>query len=375
MFIKINKTKQRKTMNKMIKTLAVMLTVFSFATAQAGVLEVTGNAKMSYVITGSDSATAVLESSKGLGVANEFSLGASGELDNGFTWTYGVDIDGTTVQDDARFIVGMPNIGTLAMFISEGGLEFSKAAAVTANGDRASDTGYVEGMVESYSIGDMNSIQYHSPADLLPYGMMFKVAYAPSTTAAATNSVNAQGTAQTSTISAATTNVTGAQAAAGMGSSMESYNLMAKPIDGLEVGASYSKFGGLNKLDQEPESGAMYAKYVYGPATFAYGQARIAHALTDANTTNDLIEDTQNTKMSLAYLVNDDLSLSYSEESSEANHKTAATVVVELESTSLAAAYTMGGMTIAVAQVQHENVGYVAGVDVNSTVFNVTMAF
>ena len=374
MFIKINKTKQRKTMNKMIKTVAVMLTVFSFATAQAGVLEVTGNAKMSYVITGSDSATAVLESSKGLGVANEFSLGASGELDNGFTWTYGVDIDGTTVQDDARFIVGMPNIGTLAMFISEGGLEFSKAAAVTANGDRASDTGYDEGMVESYSIGDMNSIQYHSPVDLLPYGMMFKVAYAPSTTASI-NSVNAQGTAQTSTISAATTNVTGAQAAAGMGSSMESYNLMAKPIDGLEVGASYSKFGGLNKLDQEPESGAMYAKYVYGPATFAYGQARIAHALTDANTTNDLIEDTQNTKMSLAYLVNDDLSLSYSEESSEANHKTAATVVVELESTSLAAAYTMGGMTIAVAQVQHENVGYVAGVDVNSTVFNVTMAF
>ena len=68
-------------MNKMIKTVAVMLTVFSFATAQAGVLEVTGNAKMSYVITGSDSATAVLESSKGLGVANEFSLGASGEGD------------------------------------------------------------------------------------------------------------------------------------------------------------------------------------------------------------------------------------------------------------------------------------------------------
>ena len=37
---------------------------------------------------------------KGLGMANEFSLGASGELDNGFTWATNIDIDGATVQDD-----------------------------------------------------------------------------------------------------------------------------------------------------------------------------------------------------------------------------------------------------------------------------------
>jgi hypothetical protein len=35
----------------------------------------------------------------------------------------------------------------------------------------------------------------------------------------------------------------------------------------------------------------------------------------------------------------------------------------------------MGGMTLSVAQVGHDNVGYVADVNVKSTVFNVSMAF
>ena len=175
-------------------------------------------------------------------------------------------------------------------------------------------------------------------------------------------------------MSAATTAVTGKQAAAGMGRTMTSYQVGAAPIDGLTVGASYSDFGGLDAMAQSPESGSWYAQYVYGPATVAYGQSYISHAIL-SSATGDLIESTEGRKMSLSVLVNDDLSVSYSQEESQANHQTAGTTDVELQSASLAAAYTMGGMTLAVAQVQHENVGYVADRDVNSTVFNVTMAF
>ena len=42
---------------------------------------------------------------KGLGISNEFSLTASGELDNGMTWSYAQDIDGATVQDDAKYSI------------------------------------------------------------------------------------------------------------------------------------------------------------------------------------------------------------------------------------------------------------------------------
>ena len=79
--------------------------------------------------------------------------------------------------------------------------------------------------------------------------------------------------------------------------------------------------------------------------------------------------------MSLSVLVNDNFSVSYSQEESTANHQTAATTDVELESSSIAAAYTVGGMTLALAQVNHDNVGYVANTDVKATVFNVSMAF
>ena len=362
-------------MKNILKIALVMLSVFSFTAAQAGSLEVTGNAKASYTIVSSDSAAAKIEQSKAFGVANEFNLGASGELDNGYTWKYNVNIDDATVQDDGGLSLTAP-FGTVAINVSQGGLEFSKAAAITANGERASDTGYAEGMVEEHSIGDVNNIQYHLPSGLLPFGVTAKIAYAPDMTANKNASVNAQGGTNTGAISVAVTTVTAAdQTTAGMGTSMTSYQLGATPIDGLTVGASYSTFGGMDTgLAQEPESGSWYAKYAYGPATVAYGKAYIAHALaTHAST--DFIEYTENTKMSLSVLVNDNFSVSYSQEESTANHKTAATADVELESSSIAAAYTIGGMTLAIAQVDHENVGYVANTDVKSTVFNVSMAF
>ena len=68
-------------------------------------LSVTGNAKASYVIVSSDSTTATQEQPNSLGVANEFNLGASGELDNGMTFGYNINIDGDTTQDDGGLIL------------------------------------------------------------------------------------------------------------------------------------------------------------------------------------------------------------------------------------------------------------------------------
>jgi len=360
-------------MKNILKLALIMFTTLSLTAAQAGELSITGSAKASYTITGSDSGTAQVNQTKGLGVSNEFDLGASGELDNGYTWNYQVQIDTDTTQDDAKITMTTP-YGTAGIFISEGGLEFSKGGAVSATGDRASDTGYDEGMIEEHSIGDLNNLQYHTPADLLPAGIMFKIGYAPDTTAGATNSVNAQGGANTGSHTSVTAVTAKAQTTTGLGRNMTSYQLSAKPIDGLDLGASYSEFGNAEDATaQKPESGSVYAKYTMGSVTVAAGKAYIAHALEDATT--DFIEDTQNIKASVSVNVNDDLSVSYVQEKSEANHKTTGTVDVELKSTALGASYTMGGMTLAVAMVEHENVGYVLNTDVKASVFQVSLAF
>ena len=51
----------------------------------------------------------------------------------------------------------------------------------------------------------MNTLQYHTPADLLPFGISAKVAYAPSSgSAASINSYKAGGAAVTEGFTAAT---------------------------------------------------------------------------------------------------------------------------------------------------------------------------
>jgi hypothetical protein len=100
----------------------VLSSVFVFANANAGELGVTGSAKVTYTVISVDGSTTDHDTGKGLGMANEFTLGASGELDNGFTWATNIDIDGATVQDDMSMVIGMGGLGSVKFNISDGGL-------------------------------------------------------------------------------------------------------------------------------------------------------------------------------------------------------------------------------------------------------------
>lgn len=350
-------------MKNIIKIVLVMLSAVSFSAVQAGELKVTGSAKASYTIHSSDSASGVVESAKGLGVANEFNLGATGQLPGGQTWAYNINIDDATVQDDGGLSISDKALGTVQINISQGGLHFSNAGAIAANGDRPSDTGFNEGMIGEHAIDGNANVQYHTPAGLLPFGLSVKLGYSPDTTLTANNSVNKVGGANTGGFVAVTTTTPVDQTNA-IGRTMSAYQVSAAPIAGLSIGASYHEFGGVTGATaQSPESGSVYAKYAVGPATIAYGRTLIAHALTTSD--SDLIEFTENDKYSLAINANKDLSFSYVVEKSSAQHKTAATTNVELKSQGVAAAYTVGGMTLAVAQVDHKNVGYVANKNVH----------
>ena len=96
-FIKNNNLTQQKETNEKLNENVVSITnSHFFSVANAGELSISGDAKASYTITSSDGASGKVEQGKGLGVSNEFTLSASGELDNGMSWNYAQDIDGTT---------------------------------------------------------------------------------------------------------------------------------------------------------------------------------------------------------------------------------------------------------------------------------------
>jgi hypothetical protein len=368
-------------MKNIMKYMLVALTALSFSVANAGDLAIKGDAKASYVITGSDSASAKQNKGKGLGVANEFSLSASGELDNGMTWAYAQDIDGSTVQDDAKLTL-TTDYGTLGVFISEGGLDSINKGSQSVI-SRPSDTSYDENMFEPFNLSGMNTIQYHTPADLLPFGLSLKLAHAPSTATGTNNSYKAGGAANLGGFTAADTDGTSAdpfdQTAAGMGRTATHYRVDASPVDGLTIGADYVDFNdvkpaaGSATIAQEPEAGAYYATYTMGIATIGYSKGYAATAVTTIGT--DMLESIENTKYSVALNVNDNLSISYENEESNPDFLTSATATYTLEASGIQAAYTMGGMTLAVAMNEFDNIEYTDGNDINETVFSVAMAF
>ena len=359
-------------MKKIIAILSVVL--FSFGVAKAGELSVTGSAKASYAITSSDGTAASNDSAKGLGIENEFTLGASGELDNGYTWSYAVDIDAvesSATNDDAKLTLTTP-MGTIGMFLGEGGLGVDNAASQSVVA-RPSDTSFNEQMTDTYDIDGYDNIQYHTPADMLPFGITAKIGYAPSGLATAANDYTATGATNNRLATTDTASAGGITLHPG-GSSVSHYQVKAAPIDGLNIGADYFEASGvLGSTDQAPESGAYFATYAFGPATIGYSKSYLAAPVNGITTA--AVEDVRNTKFSIGVNVNENLSVSFEEEESIPSLATGSTATYTMTSTGIQAAYTMGGMTLGVAMNDHENAGYTQNKDVKDTVFTVEMAF
>jgi hypothetical protein len=359
-------------MKNIIKTLIVMLSSVSlFASANAGELGVSGTAKATYnILSGKTNV------GKGLGVTNELNFTASGETDQGYTWNYSMELDpgnrsgsnNEDVQnDDTKLTLGTP-YGTFGVFISEGGLDVEDAGSQSAYA-RPTDMGDPSSTADNYTIDSYNNVQYHTPADMLPFGITAKIAYAPDLDAAGDGaSGNAKGAVSTKSNTFAGENATEIQ-------------VKAAPIDGLTIGASYFDFSedGVAKMDQNAESGAYYATFSQGAVSVGYSQAYRAERLEN-NSINQSDKATNidyydQTNYSIAFAATDDITVSYEQETSEAVKVQSGTTNVEQKSTGVQIAYTMGGMTLALAHNSHDNNGYVTGANQDQTLLAVTMAF
>ena len=352
-------------MKNITKTLLVLVSSFaiSFA-ATAGELSISGAAKASYVIGGADEAQ-----SKGLGVGNELNATASGEMDNGWTWSYSTELDpadgGTATNDDSQLVIGMGDMGTIGFFDSEGGLSQELGYGIGALG-----TGYDWGSTMTVQAGlDVSShpnIQYHLPADLLPFGIVAKVGYAPNMTDGAGNSFKNSGPVNNPSDT---------------GQNMTGYMLTMAPIDGLKIGADYHTTDGqMPSTVQEAESGNYFAQYAMGNFKIGYNKGHYAPGLTDKNTA---VTSYENTSMGIEVAINDSLSVSYNDEEFEAttNNTIAAgassntKTKVESEQESIQIAYILGGATVGMAIADVANADYTALKEEKKTIFTIAMDF
>ena len=116
-------------------------------------------------------------------------------------------------------------------------------------------------------------MQYHTPAGLLPFGIVAKVAYAPNLTAGKGSSAKEGNNHEHKTNADGGVTTTGAT---GAGKDASMYQITATPIDGVTVGADYFRADGSTATSQTPEAGNAYIKYAVGPVVVGYAKSLIA---------------------------------------------------------------------------------------------------
>ena len=359
-------------MNKIANKIVVLFSsLFLTVNAFAGELTVTGSANASYVVNGGS----VNNNDKGLGISNELKFAASGELDNGYTWSYFMELDGNDSgahdNDDSQLKIGMGGLGTLYINDSEGGLSTETKMGIGAVGvgdDFANTADFVGNDID---VSGSGNIQYDTPADALPFGIAASVAYVPNNSDGDNNSYKNAGTENT---------------AGGDGDSNLMYRLTAAPISGLSIGADFLQSEGkTGNQVQTYEAGGAYAAYQIGNFEIGYQERYFAPVVATRLTAG--AHSYKMTGVGIEMAVNDALSISYLEEESERKRYLGTAVnaaagaspfgrdVITFQSDYIMLSYDIGGATVGLTNIESTNSGYVSGANTTKTLATMSMAF
>ena len=339
----------------------ILFSALVMAPSYAGEMSVTV-ATATWTTNGDDASAG-----KNIGISNELDFTASGELDNGYTWKYQVQLDGaTTANDDTRLEIGT-DMGTVGIYVSEGGLsaELHGVGALGAGFDYVSPSTFQTG----YDVDGYSNIQYHTPADLLPFGIGVKIGYVPNMSATTMLSAKESDTTLTS---------------AAEGKDMQMLQVSAAPIDGLSIKGSMAEVQGEGGIVGEVEDGIsanLGAKYTMGQFSIGYVEGGYQPAVGLA--ANDRTITYENKYVGAQFDINDNVSVSYNEDESTrstrnaivAGATTSTTTDVAMEQTSLQLAYTVGGATIGIADVEVTNADYTTGKTETQTVISLGVSF
>ena len=318
-------------------------------TANAGEISVSGAANVTYVTKSGNNTNSI-------GTDKDVKFSGSGELDNGYTVSFHTTMtDAYTVSSSAT-VIGMGSMGSIG--IGSGG-GTNVAGAYDETYPRAyeenSDAG---GQSAANYIGnwaDDNAIVYQWPGmDVAGISLSGGLEY----------SLQA-GTA--------TSNDGGVAANSNTWGSGYGIGLTADTNMGLVVGAYFAERENKNhnavKDVNDEQNMTWFANYSMGPVSIGYqtayvdsgltGAATSATATTAAKTVGTSAGQFEADNMSIAFNVNDDLSISYAEAEETYDSRNAATNTdVTQESESLQIAYSMGSMSIKAYSTEITNPNY-----------------
>jgi len=347
-------------MNKLTKVgcSALCGSLAAFSSATAGELTVTGSAEMTYLSLGGSTI------GKTKSMASAVTFGGSGELDNGWTWALTIAEGDGVAYSASNVDIVMGGLGSFN--INQGnsgnGIVVYDNVLPTA-WEEAHGAGLSGGVKTVVGIGTSDNIAYRLPKAL---GTEVQIAYTFD-----------QGT--TDTADKATSN---SNTQTGRG-----YDVTVKmnPALGTEILSGLNLYVGGSVIEQYDNANTFEDKYeAVGAITYALGPVELgwmASGLYDGNeATAGGYHGYKNTGFGVAFNVNDDLSVSYGTyDTRKATYTTGVNLGGPLSRTvsvtSWQAAYTMGGASFRVADVQVDNALFSAGDNQEATVLSLGLAF
>ena len=331
--------------------------------AQAGEIAVTGSANVVYK-TGN-----AVNAGKTIGTDRDVSFTGTGEMDNGWTFTVSTLLDDAYAVSSSYTSLTMGSLGTITAGTDFGGASYKYDEEVPQAYEQTSDAQQNSANVVGNAM-DSNSLVYASPSfDIAGLSLSMDAEFSPNA-----NGLGSGDGGTTAKVTAGNNFGNGY----GLGATAK--------FEGLTVGAYGSEREnratdvGATKV-RDAFEGVWYAKYSFGPVSVGYSESYLDSGLNAADaaaTTAKALDRTatgifSSESMSVAFNVNEDLSVSYTSTEDtyddQSNTKGGTEVIdVVQDSTAIQIAYSMGAMSVKAYQMETKNPGY----DSNAAKENVT---
>ena len=313
---------------------------------------------------------------EGYGFNHDITFSGSGELDNGFTVSTTMILTEDSSLSSSNVALTMGGMGTITIGGGlgnvGGGFDAVTPFAYEENHDGMATTTAIDSMG---SLSDGNSILYAAPA--LEVGgatVNITAGYTPE----AGDSVTGEGAVSAQSANFGSARTLGAKVSmAGLTAGIFGEEVDGDSSDGSVSGASRRG---------DAMSASWFANYSFGPVSVGYQKAGLDHGINAAATAATTAKTVaaaggffESEMMSIAFNVNENLSISYGELTETYNAQdNASTAIanVDMESDSIQFAYTMGSMSIKGYQTETSNPGWDSDADSNTeTEIAVNFAF
>ncbi len=338
-------------MNKLSKlgVSALCGSLAAISAANAGDLTVTGGADMTWMSLSDDT------TGNPIGIGSNYAMKGSGELDNGWSVDLTIAMTNANGYSNTSVTVGVPGIGDILVNQGGSGTGIQRMDDMTPTVWEEADGAGLSATINKISGGAAGATIEVTP-DMTPDGLTARFAYTP----------DADGG---SSVSDKTTG-------AGAGVEGTAWDLTVEATEDLHGMAGLTVYAGMSEVDQYTGS-ATYSgnrdETVMG-FKYAAGSFTVGYQITDEDTGQTGVTGYENTSYGITFNVNDDLSIGYNHTESDG---TGTSSKADPSADSLQVAYTMGGATFRIAEIDVENQGYTtaASGDKDATVISLGLAF